>query len=221
MTIDELNTIAADNGLVLTAEPLALIARYAELLKEWNGKINLISRKDEENILERHVLHSLTLLMQGPWRGADGVQRVLDVGTGGGLPGIPYSIVRPMDTVTLLDSIQKKITACQAMIAELGLDHTNALTSRSEDYARANPHAKFDVILTRAVAPLSDLLRWTSRLRAPQAVLFALKGGDLNEEIELARKNILVQTVQAYPLRLEGYDGFEKDKKQIVRVAFR
>lgn len=221
MTIDELGKVAEQNGLILSVKELAQLGRYAELLKEWNGKINLISRKDEENILERHVLHSLTLLMLGPWSTQDLGSRVLDVGTGGGLPGIPFAIARPNDTITLLDSIQKKITACQAMIAELGLNHTNAVAMRSEDFARSNPHGKFDVILTRAVAPLSDLLRWTSRLRAPQAVLFALKGGDLNEEIELARKNILVQTVQAYPLRLEGYDGFEKDQKQIVRVDFR
>src|SRR3954462_13670546 len=127
MTIEELHVICAANGLTLSETELSLLSRYAELLREWNAKINLISRKDEENIVSKHILHSLTLRMPTICDYDFANKRIADVGTGGGLPGIPLKIVTSSLDVTLIDSIQKKIMACNEMIASLQLSNTCAI----------------------------------------------------------------------------------------------
>src|SRR5438046_1794399 len=111
MTIEKMHSICAANGLALSETELSLLARYAELLHEWNAKINLISRKDEENILSRHILHSLVLRMPAICKYDFSSKFAVDIGTGGGLPGIPLKIVTPTLDITLIDSIQKKIAA--------------------------------------------------------------------------------------------------------------
>lgn len=221
MTLAELASICHDNGLALDEGQQSLLAQYAHMLAEWNAKINLISRKDEENILERHILHSLTLAMPDVCHYDFRDKRAIDVGTGGGLPGIPLKIALPTADITLLDSIQKKIVACNDMIVSLGLRGIRATVGRSEDVAKMSEHAHaYDAVVSRAVAPLDDLVKWTRGLLKPGAVLFALKGGDLAEEIALAGKMKGVKSIDVQPLELKGYSGFLSEGKKLVRVNF-
>lgn len=222
MTITELGDRCRELGLAITGEQLHLLAQYAELLKEWNAKINLISRKDEENILFKHVFHSLLLVLPGvnPHKIAEGA-RVLDLGTGGGLPGIPVKIVRPDLEITLCDSIAKKINACNDMIARLGLKNITAIVSRTEELPKQGLARSFDVIISRAVAPLDNLAKWTKELikkNAAQPMLMTLKGGDLTEEIEGSQKLKIVASVENIPVQLPG---FVEDDKRIVILQYR
>ena len=222
MTITELGSLLSKNGLDLSAQQLDGLLQYAELLKAKNQVVNLISRKDEDNILEKHILHSLTLLIPSvsnfviPQNAT-----VFDIGTGGGLPGIPIKIVRPDISIALVDSIGKKIVAVQEFIDALGFENTRAITDRGEVLATKAGHKKhYDVIVSRAVAPLDELVGWTKDLIKPGATLLALKGGDLSEEINRTRKIKYVKDISESLLTLSGYDEFVRDEKKVVRVSF-
>ena len=219
MTITELRELCRKNGLELTDAQATLLERYARLLLEWNQKINLISRKDEENVLERHILHSLTLRMPALCVYDFAGKRAADIGTGGGLPGIPLSIVTPNLEITLIDSIQKKIAADSDMISRLDLNGIGAVAGRAEELAKLPKFAfRCDVIVSRAVAPLEDLLKWTRGLLKPHGTLFSLKGGDLEEEVARAGRLSYVNAIDVRPLTLDGYDAFEREEKRLVRV---
>ena len=154
------------------------------LYSEWNARINVISRKDIGQLQLRHVLHSLALARV--CRFDDGA-RVLDVGCGGGFPGIPLAIMFPEAHFTLCDSIGKKITVVRAVASALGLQNVTTLNTRAENVA-----GRFDYVVSRAVAPMADLLRWTKgkidagqRGSLPNGML-CLKGGDLSAELAAA-----------------------------------
>ncbi len=222
MTITELGSLLSKNGLDLTTQQVDGLSHYAELLKEKNQVVNLISRKDEDNILEKHILHSLTLLLPSvsnfviPQNAT-----VFDIGTGGGLPGIPIKIVRPDITIALVDSIGKKIAAVQEFIDALGFENARAIAHRSEVLATKDGHKKlYDVIISRAVAPLDELVGWTKDLLKPGATLLALKGGDLSQEMKRARNFRHIKDISESLLTLSGYDEFVRDEKKVVRVSF-
>lgn len=222
MTIEELAHVCRENGLELTSSQCELLTRYGQLLKEKNQVVNLISRKDEDNILEKHILHSLTLLLPNvsnfviPQNA-----NVFDIGTGGGLPGIPIKIVRPDIRITLVDSIGKKIVAVKEFMNALGVENAQAITDRSEVLATKQEHKKqYDVIISRAVAPLDELVGWTKDLIKPGATLLALKGGDLSQEMKRARNFRHIKDIFESLLTLNGYDEFIRDEKKVVRVSF-
>ncbi len=150
------------------------------IYEEWNGKINVISRKDTENFYERHVLHSLSIAKI--IRFAPG-SRLIDVGTGGGFPGIPLAVLFPDVEFLLIDSIGKKIRVAEDVAQQLGLHNVKAMQSRAEEIKQ-----KFDFVLSRAVAEINTFWRWTSHLIAKKSQqevpngLLSLKGGDLLEE---------------------------------------
>ena len=153
------------------------------LYEEWNQKINVISRKDIEMLYEKHVLHSLAIAALCNFhQGA----RVIDIGTGGGFPGIPLAIFFPEVDFLLVDSIGKKIKVVQEVISHIGLKNVNAIHGRVEDIKNRT----FDFAVSRAVAPLVDLWKWVKpaihRGRASDDFangLLCLKGGDLTSEI--------------------------------------
>lgn len=166
----------------LTENQLEQFARLGPLYEEWNEKINVISRKDLDNLYDRHILHSLALAKVVSFKpGSD----LLDLGTGGGLPGLPLAILLPDVNFFLVDSTNKKITVVKEIAGALGLKNVLAFHSRVE--ALRTPPA-FDFVLTRGVAPLAQLLQWSQRLlkkkhnHALPNGLLALKGGDLRAE---------------------------------------
>jgi len=156
-------------------------ARLDALYHEWNGRINVVSRKDIDQLELRHVIHSLAVARV--CRFGEGA-RVLDVGCGGGFPGIPLAIMFPEAQFFLCDSIGKKITVVRAVAAALGLDNVEAVNARAESVA-----GRFDYVVSRAVAPVADLLSWTGdkveaghRGALPNGML-CFKGGDLDAEL--------------------------------------
>lgn len=167
-----------------TEKQLQQFAALQPLYAEWNQKINVISRKDLNNFYEHHVLHSLSIAAQFSF--PDGYE-IMDLGTGGGFPGIPLAILFPEVDFHLVDSINKKLKVVEAVVAEAGLKNVTVQHSRSEDIH----NRKFDLVVSRAVAPLKDLWFWSKPLLKKKPVdqskkltgLICLKGGDLSREI--------------------------------------
>lgn len=153
------------------------------LYKHWNEQINVISRKDIDSLYERHVLHSLAIAAVCSF---DAGTEVVDIGTGGGFPGIPLAILFPEVNFLLSDSIGKKIKVVSEVAAAIGLENVTAVHSRVEEIRGRT----FDYAVSRAVAPLGELWKWVSpSLRRGQKSeelpngLICLKGGDLQREI--------------------------------------
>jgi len=205
-------------------ENLELITRYfsgftstqteqfrslGELYKDWNSKINVISRKDEDSLYDKHILHSLSIAAAFDLK--DGMN-VLDIGTGGGFPGIPLAIFFPNVKFYLADSIGKKIKVVQAVADAIGLKNVTAHHTRAEDIK----NKKFDVVVSRAVAPLGDLWKWGKallrrgekgegrgekgeELPVPNG-LICLKGGDLSQEIaESGTRPRIMEVYEIFP----------------------
>ncbi len=154
------------------------------LYLEWNQQINVISRKDIENLYLHHVLHSLAIARFIQFK--DGSQ-IVDLGTGGGFPGIPLAILFPECQFLLVDSIGKKLKVVEEVAAGIGLTNVKTRHSRVEDIK----DLKFDFVITRAVATLDKLLMWsrkiikTKHINAIPNGIIALKGGDIRSEIKL------------------------------------
>lgn len=214
MDLVKLWTICSANGIILDADMRENINRYATELKYWNSKVNLISRKDEDNILERHILHSLSILtFFEPKQKA----RILDVGTGGGLPGIPIKIARPDVFMHLVDSIGKKIKMTSMFADHTGIKNISATNSRVEEY-HTKTKEKFDLVVSRAVARSVKIVRWTQKLIKDKATYLLLKGGDLEEELEELKAEFPDVKVQQKPLKLIGYDNFANEEKKIIII---
>ena len=167
-----------------TEHQLSQLQQLDGLYKEWNEKINVISRKDIDALYEKHVLHSLAIAALCSFD--DGAQ-VVDIGTGGGFPGIPLAIFFPNVEFVLVDSIGKKIKVVQEVASAIGLKNVTAIHGRVEEIKGR----MFDFAVSRAVAPLGDLWRWINPLiRLGQKSdefpngLICLKGGDLTNEIK-------------------------------------
>lgn len=165
----------------LTERQAGQFAQLDALYRDWNSKINVISRKDIDNLYEHHVLHSLAIAKLLPFLPGSSI---LDVGTGGGFPGIPLAILFPECQFLLIDSIGKKIKVASEIAAALGLNNVTCKQERAEEEKQ-----KFDFVVSRAVMPLPDLVRLIRKnvsgkhKNAVPNGLIVLKGGDLQEEI--------------------------------------
>ena len=175
-----------------TEKQLHQFTQLEGLYKDWNEKINVISRKDIDSLYEKHVLHSLAIAVLCPF---DAGAEVIDIGTGGGFPGIPLAIFFPDVDFLLVDGTGKKIKVVQEVIDALGLKNVTALHGRVEELKGR----EFDFAVSRAVAPLNDLWQWINpiirigqkREELPNG-LISLKGGDLKNEInETGLKRII------------------------------
>jgi len=165
----------------LTERQAEQFAQLDALYRDWNSKINVISRKDIDNLYEHHVLHSLAIAKLLPFQPGT---TILDVGTGGGFPGIPLAILFPECTFTLVDSIGKKIKVASEVAKALGLTNVVCKQERVEEEKQ-----KFDFVVSRAVMPLPELVKLVRKnisnkhRNAVPNGLVVLKGGDLQAEI--------------------------------------
>ncbi len=182
-----------------------------ELYKEWNEKINLISRKDIDSFYEKHFLHSLSIAKYIQFNPGTSV---LDIGTGGGFPGIPLAIFFPEVNFHLVDSIAKKIGVVADVAIRLGLKNVKAECIRCEMLSE-----KYDFVTSRAVAPAAELIEWnkkniskTNQNKIPNGFLF-IKGGDLTEELSVVNKNFDI-------VRLTDYfsEPFFEEGKKLVYI---
>ena len=165
-------------------------SKLKNIYSEWNNKINIISRKDIDNIYERHILHSLVIAKFIKFNNRT---TVLDLGTGGGFPGIPLSIIFPDVNFILVDSIRKKIVVVDEIINSLKLKNVKSEWSRAE-----NLDYKYDFLVTRAVAKMSLLIEWSkgkfnknSNNQIANGII-ALKGGNVDEELKNIQQKKIV-----------------------------
>lgn len=185
----------------LTAHQTQQFDQLFELYQYWNAQINVISRKDIDLLYEHHILHSLGIAKVCTFKTGS---QVLDVGTGGGFPGIPLAILFPETQFLLVDSIGKKIKVVNEVAQAIGLQNLKAVHSRAEQV-----NQNFDFIVSRAVTQLKDFYPWIrgkfkkdSQHAIPNGVLY-LKGGDLSEEL----KAFKLKYIQLYSLK----DYFEEE----------
>ena len=196
------------------------------LYREWNAKINVVSRKDIDNLMLHHVLHSLAIAKAFGPAGAAGLpafedgDRVLDVGTGGGFPGIPLAILFPGVKFTLCDSVGKKLIVADAVAKALGLDNVEVVHSRVEDLikaqlgkAKASGGAAFSFVVSRAVTDLSNFLPWVKG--GYSKGIYYLKGGDVTDAPLFADRGALLQEIDVALKK----NGLSRDNVKIFNIC--
>ena len=215
MTYDQFSKIVLTEFPDLTAEQMELFKRMESLYRDWNSRINVISRKDIDGFYEHHVLHSLAIAAY--WR-REGIissapcLSVLDVGTGGGFPGIPLAVLFPQMQFTLCDSVGKKTIVAGAVAESLALDNVTVVNARAESLP-----AVYDLVVSRAVTTLEGFYPWV-RDRFKYSI-FYLKGGDINEEISLlmARNRLKKGSVRTW--RVDNWlEGEYFQEKFVIQI---
>jgi len=226
------------NGLTVSDFSLGILEQYVKLLEHWNSKVNLISRQDEQNIWAHHILGSVGFVFQHRFEERS---LIADLGTGGGLPGIPLAILFPDLEVIMIDSIQKKIKAVSEMVSALHLKNARAVAGRAEVLSQQKQFAqKFDYVIARAVAPAKKLITWAKPLMTPatqneisenptiqrtghipRRSVVMLKGGDLSMEIKEAEQKNKPCVIKVHPIVIEGLAPLESltDKKLLIFQA--
>ncbi len=195
----------------LTDRQQEQFAALDALYHEWNAKINVISRKDIDNLYEHHVLHSLGIAQVIRFKAGT---RIMDLGTGGGFPGIPLSILFPDTQFHLVDSIGKKIKVCTEIASALELANVTTRHCRAEE-----EKGKFDFVVSRAVMPLTDLLKIVRKNIAKEQKnalpngLICLKGGELGKEIIPVKSHTLITNLSDY------YEEEFFDTKKVIYVS--
>lgn len=207
-------SVCSVNSLVLSHEQMEECSRYVEELLYWNQRVNMISRRDTEHVWLRHILHSITPLMMNLFPDSG---TVLDLGTGGGLPGIPLKIARPKLDMTLLDSIAKKVNTVSMLASHITKHGLRAIRNRAEELPQEKEHVRaYDVVVSRATAPLVDLMTWSEPLLKEGGQIVALKGGALTNEVEHASGKHPGSSIEIHDIEIRGVDWFQKENKRIV-----
>lgn len=196
---------------MFSSERLPLALRYADLLATEGVTRGLIGPREAPRLWERHLLNSAVVAEAVP-----AAASMCDIGTGAGLPGLVVAIARPDLRITLVEPLLRRTTFLEEVVAELGLDHVEVVRGRAESLHGART---FDVVTSRAVAPMERLLRWSMPLVAPTGVLVAMKGASAPEEIEDARP-VLDALRCADPQVLELGTPWLDPPTTVVRVAW-
>ncbi|MCK9410404.1 MAG: 16S rRNA (guanine(527)-N(7))-methyltransferase RsmG [Bacteroidetes bacterium] len=234
MTDEELwlYTLCKKNGVSITDIELTRLSRFKQLLLDWNKKINLVSRKNEDIVWKGHITLSLSMLFKIRFRSG---MNILDLGTGGGFPGIPLAILLPECSFLLLDSTLKKVTTVQSMADSLGLTNVKTIWGRAEELQRQPTFSrKFDAVVARSVSNLSNLLEWglpflkpfsgenivTEKISIAVPSLITFKGTEIaGEELE-AQKSFPLVSLKSVPLIFPGSEEFDNfDKKLIIATT--
>lgn len=188
-------------------------AALPALYEDWNSKINVISRKDMDNFMEHHVLHSLAIAKVQPFKS---MAEILDVGTGGGFPGIPLAIMFPESRFHLVDSIGKKIKVVSDVAQQLDLKNVRAEQIRAEQI-----QGEYDFVVSRAVTDLSEFTKWVRGKLSPShyhqlknGILY-LKGGDLTQELAPFGKKITTWDISQY------YEEEFFETKKVIYLPFK
>ena len=214
----EVRQICLDNGLIIKDQQWQLLEEWADLLLNYNQEINLVSRKETDLLWEKQILHCLSLpVYQEIPQGIE----VCDFGTGGGFPGIILAIIRPDLHLTLVDSRQKKVTVVQKIVDELRLSNVQVICGRGEVLGKQDEwNQRFPVITARAVAPLIDLVRWTSDLRKPESTLHIFKGGEIRNEMNALSLMFTGIKISKSLIVLKSFAKFKNNQKYIISINF-
>ena len=220
MTYNEFKTIIETKCPEVTPQQMEQFGKMDALYREWNAKINVVSRKDIDELYRHHVLHSLGIAAylktrmpdiyerlrgDGPYSIAEPL-KILDLGTGGGFPGIPLAVMFPHAQFTLCDSIGKKIIVATEVYKGLGLKNVKTVNARAETLPET-----FDYVVSRAVTSLDNFMPWVKG-KYSEGILY-LKGGDLTEEIAKAR--LRKGSVHTWPISEWTDDPFFETKQVI------
>ena len=187
----------------LSSEKLEIFEKLFEIYFEINKKINLISRKDFENFYLHHIIHSLSIAKFDLIKKSN--TKIIDLGTGGGFPGIPLAIYFNKNNFILVDSIKKKINAVNNIIKKINLKNTNCINDRAE-----NLNENADVIISRSVSSVDNIIEWTKSSLKTNGKLILLKGGNVNKELKNIRSRFTI-----YKLDDIYSDNYFTDKKII------
>ena len=190
-----------EQGLTALGVSLPQAARksllgYRDLLAKWNRTYNLTSITEPAQMISHHLLDSLAVLPHLP------IGRVIDIGTGPGLPGIPLSIARPEQQFVLLDSNGKKTRFINQVVGELGLHNVTVINERVENY---RPEKRFDVVISRAFATINDMLEASTHLVTEKGLFLAMKGKYPHSEVEQLPRGF--ELISAVPLTIKGLDA--------------
>lgn len=224
MTFEEFKHIINEKFPEVTHPQMEQFEKMDALYRDWNSKINVVSRKDIDELYRHHVLHSLGIAAylkmqmpdiydrlrgEGPYSVAEPL-KILDLGTGGGFPGIPLAVMFPNAQFTLCDSIGKKITVATEVANGLNLKNVKTINARAESLPET-----FDYIVSRAVTSLENFMPWVKG-KYSEGILY-LKGGDLTEEIStaMAKFNMRKGSVQCWPISSWTNDPFFETKMVI------
>ena len=224
MTFNEFKKIIEDKFPEVSGEQMEKFRLMEGLYRDWNSKINVVSRKDIDELYRHHVLHSLGIAAylktqmpdvydrlrgEGPYAVAPAM-KILDLGTGGGFPGIPLSVIFPHAEFTLCDSIGKKIIVATEVSKGLGLENVRTVNARAESLPET-----FDYIVSRAVTSLDNFMPWVKG-KYSEGILY-LKGGDLAEEIStaMAKHRMRKGSVHVWPLSSCTSDPYFEEKMVI------
>jgi 16S rRNA (guanine527-N7)-methyltransferase len=227
-----LRSICRKNQFNLSDEQVDLLQKYVAQLLGWNKKLNLVSRRDAENIWTRHILISIAPLFRFEFRPGSAI---IDIGTGGGLPGIPIAILSTHVKMTLVDSIQKKVRAVSEIVSTLKLAGVKTHCGRAEDINHLPKyHRSFDYVIARGVASITQMMEWSvpflrghslAELNGSPAKpainpgsILLWKGGDLTSELAQAELKLKPAEISSYPLIIEGIDPSELADKKIVVI---
>lgn len=199
---------ASDNeSLEFTEDKYNKFIRYKELIKEWNEKVNLTAITEDSEIIKKHFIDSIKVFKFQELKNA---KKVIDIGTGGGFPGIPMKIINPSSKVVLLDSLNKRINFLNEVIKELKLNDIETIHGRAEDFAQENKYReRFDVAVSRAVANLTVLTEFCLPFVKIGGYFVAMKGPAIDEEMKEAKNAIKIlggEVEEILKVDIEGSD---------------
>jgi 16S rRNA (guanine527-N7)-methyltransferase len=231
MTTEELwlYNLCKKNGIFITDIQLERLSAFKHLVLEWNKKINLVSRKNEDRLWVGHIALSISMLFKIEFQKG---LKILDLGTGGGFPGIPLAILLSDSSFLLLDSTQKKIAAVQSIIDKIGLKNVRTIWGRAEELQKKiHLRNSFDLVIARSVSGLSNLLAWglpflknvegknieKEKMLLCTPSLITFKGADIEEEEKKAKREYPNIQLKNIPLIFYGNEEIDTlDKKLIV-----